>query len=144
MIPFTAPVFRPNVYGILSSDIPNRFIAWGIFALPWKITFSPLVDVHSGFPYSPIDVTQQYVGAPNSKRFPEFFSLDLKAYRTFKIPYLKGKSGKGHHFRLGAYTLNVTNHGNYNAVYNNVASPDFGKFAGFLYRHEGMTLDFVD
>jgi hypothetical protein len=144
MIPFTAPVFRPNVYGVLSSDIPNRFIAWGIFALPWKITFSPLVDVHSGFPYSPIDVTQQYVGAPNSKRFPEFFSLDLKAYRTFKIPYLKGKSGKGHHFRLGAYTLNLTNHGNYNAVYNNVASPDFGKFAGFLYRHEGMTLDFVD
>jgi hypothetical protein len=144
MIPFTAPVFRPDVYGILSSDIPNRFIAWGIFSLPWKITFSPLVDVHTGFPYSPVNVTQQYVGAPNSMRFPEFFSLDLKAYRTFKIPFLKGKSGKGHHFRLGAYTLNLTNHKNYNAVYNNVASPDFGKFAGFLYRHEGMTLDFVD
>ena len=112
--------------------------------MPWKITFSPLVDVHSGFPYSPVDVTQQYVGAPNGQRFPEFFSLDLKAYRTFQIPFLKGKSGKGHHFRLGAYTLNVTNHGNYNAVYNNVASPDFGKFVGFLYRHEGMTLDFVD
>jgi len=144
MIPFAAPVIRPDVYGILSSDIPNRMIAWGILALPWKITFSPLVDIHSGFPYSPVDVTQQYVGTPNGRRFPEFFSLDLKAYRAFRIPFLKGKGGKGHHFRLGAYTLNVTNHGNYSTVYNNVASPDFGKFVGFLYRHEGMTLDFVD
>ncbi len=144
MIPFAAPVFRPNVYGILGSDIPNRFVAWGIFALPWKITFSPLVDVHSGFPWSPIDVTQQYVGTPNGQRFPTFFSLDLKAYRTFRIPFWKGKKGKDHHFRLGGYSLNVTNHGNFSTVYNNVASPGYGKFAGFLYRHEGMTLDFVD
>ena len=50
MTPFAAPVFRPNVYGILASDIPSRFVAWGIFALPAKITLSPLVDVHSGFP----------------------------------------------------------------------------------------------
>jgi len=144
MIPFAAPVYRPNVYGILTSDIPNRFVAWGILALPWKITLSPLVDVHSGFPWSPVDVTQQYVGTPNSRRFPEFFSLDLKAYRTFRIPLLKGKHGNGHHFRLGAYTLNVTDHGNFSTVYNNVTSPDFGKFVGFLYRHEGMTLDFID
>ena len=143
-IPFAAPVFRPDVYGVLASDIPNRFVAWGIFALPWKITFSPLVDVHSGFPWSPIDVTQQYVGTPNAQRLPTFFSLDLKAYRTFRIPFWKGKNGKDHHFRLGAYSINVTNHGNFSTVYNNVTSPDYGKFVGFLYRHEGMTLDFVD
>jgi hypothetical protein len=144
MIPFAAPVFRPDVYGILASDIPNRFISWGIFALPWKITFSPLVDVHSGFPYSSVDVTQQYVGTPNGQRFPTFFSLDFKAYRTFRIPFWKGKNGKDHHFRLGAYSLNITNHGNFSTVFNNVASPDFSNFVGLLYRHEGMTLDFVD
>ena len=143
-IPFAAPVIRPNVYGILPSDIPNRFIIWGIFAAPWKITFSPLLDVHSGFPYSAVDATQQYVGTPNGQRFPEFLSLDLKAYRQFRIPFLKSKSGKTHHIRLGVYTLNVTNHGNFNAVYNNVTSPDFGRFVGFLYRHEGLILDFVD
>src|SRR6266852_3039397 len=87
-IPFAAPVIRPNVYGILSSDIPNRVVGWGIFALPWKLTFSPLVDVHSGFPYSPIDVQQQYVGTPNGKRFPEYFSLDMKLYRQFRVPFL--------------------------------------------------------
>jgi hypothetical protein len=144
MIPFAAPVFRPNVYGILASDIPNRLITWGIFALPWKFIFSPLLDVHSGFPYSSIDVAQQYVGTPNGQRFPTFFSLDFKAYRTFRIPFWKSKNGKDHHFRLGAYSLNLTNHGNFSTVYNNVASPDFGKFVGLIYRHEGMTLDFVD
>src|SRR5208283_3691993 len=77
-IPFAGPVIRPDVYGMLSSDIPNRFIGWGIFALPWKVTFSPLVDVHSGYPYSAVDVGQQYVGTPNGLRFPTFFSLDLK------------------------------------------------------------------
>lgn len=34
LIPFAAPVIRPDVYGILPSDIPNRFVTWGIFALP--------------------------------------------------------------------------------------------------------------
>lgn len=143
-IPFAPPVIRPDVYSILPSDVPNRLIAWGIFALPWNLTFSPLVDVHSGYPYSPIDVQQQYVGTPNGQRFPQFFSLDLKLYRLFRVPFLKGKNGKGHHIRLGVYTLNITNHGNFNAVYNNVTSPKFGQFVGFLYRHEGTIIDFVD
>jgi hypothetical protein len=143
-IPFAAPVIRPDLYGILPSDIPNRFVAWGIFALRWKLTFSPLVDVHSGFPYSPIDVRQQYVGIPNGQRFPEFFSLDLKLYRQFRVPFLGNRGGKTHHVRLGVYVLNLTNHGNFNAVYNNVTSPNFGQFAGFLYRHEGAIIDFVD
>src|ERR1700722_2550374 len=143
-IPFAAPVIRPNEYGILPSDIPNRVVGWGIFALPWKLTFSPLVDVHSGFPYSPLDVQQQYVGTPNGKRFPEYFSLDMKLYRQFRVPLLGNRGGKVHHVRLGVYTLNVTNHGNFNAVFNNVASPNFGQFVGFLYRHEGAVIDFVD
>jgi len=143
-IPFSAPVFRPDVYGTLSADIPNRIIAWGIFAIPWKCTFSPLVDWHTGYPYSAIDVQQQYVGTPNGRRFPDFFSLDLKIYRDFRIPFVKGKNGNGHHFRLGMYTLNVTDHGNYSTVYNNVASPNFGRFVGWLYRHEGLIIDFVD
>lgn len=144
LIPFAAPVVRSDVYGILPSDIPNRVVAYGIFAIPWKMTFSPLADFHSGYPYSPIDEFQQYVGPPNSRRFPTYFSLDLKVYREFRVPFLGNRGGKSHHIRLGAYTLNVTDHGNYNAVYNNVTSPLYGRFVGFLYRHEGMILDFVD
>ena len=45
LIPFAQPVIRPNVYGILPNDVPHRFVTWGIFALPWKMTFSPLINV---------------------------------------------------------------------------------------------------
>jgi len=143
-IPFAAPVVRPAVYGILPSDIPNRLVGYGIFAIPWKMTFSPLLDVHTGFAYSSIDERQQYVGTPNDQRFPTYLSLDLKVYREFRVPFVGKRSGKVHHVRFGVYTLNVTDHQNFSTVYNNVASPYYGRFVGFLYRHEGMLLDFVD
>ena len=144
MVPFAAPVIRPDVYGILPSDVPQRFVAWGIFSLPWKVTLSALMDVHSGYPYSDIDVLQQYVGTPNGRRYPYYSSLDFKAYRDFRIPLLRGKEGRGHHLRLGIYTLDTLNHKNYTAVYNNVASPNHGNLVGYIYRHEGLVLDLVD
>ena len=146
LIPFEQPVIRPNVYGILPYDIPNRVVAWGIFSLPKKIKFSPIADLHSGQPYSNIDTLQNYVGTPNGQRFATFFTLDIKIYRQFRVPFFgsdHGK-GKGHHMRLGFYSLNVTNHGNFNAVFNNVTAPNFGQFAGFLDRREGAVIDFVD
>src|SRR5437660_4405878 len=146
LIPFEQPVIRANVYGILPYDIPNRCVTWGIVSLPKKIKFSPIVDLHSGQAYSNIDTLQNYVGTPNGRRFATFFTLDVKVYRQFRIPFFgsdHGK-GKGHHVRLGFYSLNLTNYGNYNTVFNNVNSPDFGQFAGFLDRREGAVIDFVD
>src|SRR5215467_12054844 len=143
-VPFAAPVIRPNVYGILPSNIPNRVVAWGILSLPKKFKFSPLADWHSGYPYSNVDVLQNYVGTPNGARFANFFSLDVKFYREFRLPFLSAGSGKVHHIRLGFYSLNVTNHGNFNAVYNNVTAPNFGQFVGFLDRRDGAMIDFVD
>jgi hypothetical protein len=144
LIPFAQPVIRPNVYGILPYDVPNRFVAWGIFSVPWKLTFSPIGDVRTGQPYSNVDALQNYVGTPNGERFATFFSLDLKLYREFRIPFVGTKHGKTHHIRLGVYTLNATNHGNFHDVYNNVTAPNFGQFAGFLDRRDGAIIDFVD
>lgn len=144
LIPFEQPVIRPNVYGILPQDIPNRFVTWGIFAVPWKMTFSPIADVHTGYPYSNIDVQQDYVGTPNGQRFARFFSLDLKLYREFRIPFTGIKGRKAHHLRLGVYTLNTTNHHNFNAIYNNVTAPNFGQFVGFLDRRDGAVIEYVD
>jgi len=144
MIPFLQPVIRPNVYGILPSDVPHRVVSWGVFSLPRKFTFSPILDVHSGYPYSNVDILQNYVGTPNGQRFGTYLSLDVKIYRVFPIPFLGAKSGKIHHMRLGFYSLNVTNHGNFNAVYNNVTAPNFGQFVGFLDRRDGAVIDFVD
>jgi len=144
LIPFAQPVIRPNVYGILPSDVPNRVVTWGIFSLPLKLTLSPIVDVHTGYPYSNVDVLQNYVGTPNGQRFATYFSLDVKIYRVFRIPFLGSRQGKGHHIRLGFYSLNITNHGNFNAVFNNVTAPNFGQFVGFLDRRDGAVIDFLD
>jgi hypothetical protein len=145
-IPFAEPVIRQNVYGILPYDVPNRVITWGIFSLPKQIKFSPIMDVHSGFPYSNIDTLQNYVGTPNGQRFASFFTLDVKVYRQFRVPFFGSEhgKGKGHHVRLGFYSLNVTNHGNFNAVFNNVTAPNFGQFVGFMDRREGAVIDFID
>ena len=87
-------------------------------------------------------------GNTNGQRFATFFTLDVKIYRQFRIPFTgvdrgNGKS-KAHHVRLGFYSLNVTNHGNYNAVFNNVTAPKVGQFVGFMDRREGAVIDFVD
>src|SRR6266481_5202594 len=79
-LPLDQPIIRPNVSGILPSDIPNRVVTWGVFHLPWSLTVSPVVDVHTGFPYSNVDVLQNYAGVPDGSRFPTFFSLDAQAY----------------------------------------------------------------
>ncbi len=144
MIPFAQPVILPNVYGILSNDVPNRFVAWGIIPIPLKLTLSPVADVHTGYPYSNIDVLQNYVGTPNGQRFATYFSLDGKLYREFRIPFLGSKSNKARRMRLGVYVLNFTNHGNFIAVFNNVTAPNFGQFAGFNFRTEGAIIDFGD
>ena len=144
-VPFQRPVIRPNLTGNFTSDVPNRMVSWGVFPLPWKLTLSPVVDVRTGFPYSVIDTLQNYVGAPNSQRFLTFFSLDARLYHEFKVSSLPPMGRfKNHRIRFGVYSLNLTNHGNYLDVYNNVASPYFGHFAGLEHRVDGLVIDLVE
>jgi hypothetical protein len=140
-VPFEQPVIRPNFLAKLPSDIPHRLVTWGRFNTPlWGIFAVPLLDWHSGFPYSNINVLQSYVGAPNSQRFPRFFSLDLKLGREFRLPL----PWLGNHVLRGALTiLNVTNNGNPRDVYSNIASPNFGHFAGFQHRFYETALDIL-
>jgi Carboxypeptidase regulatory-like domain len=143
-VPFEQPVIRPNVSGVLSSDVPHRFVGWGVLPLPWKFSFSPVVDVHSGLPYSAVDVLQNYFGVPNNFRFPTYFSLDIKVYREFplRVPFMGRSSSRK--LRFGIYSIDVTNHQNANAVYNEIASPFFGRFAGFDRRIDGFVIDFMN
>lgn len=142
-IPFEEPVIRPDAVADLNSDVPNRLISWGEFSLPWHLTLSPIVDIHSGFPYSNVGVLQNYVGAPNGQRFPAFFSLDVKVYREFTLPVPFISKLKNHKFRFGVYSINVTDHSNPRDVFSSVASPYFGHFLGFQHRVDGLVIDFV-
>jgi hypothetical protein len=141
-LPFEQPVIRPNVSGILPSDVPNRVVSWGVFHLPLALTVTPVVDVHTGFPYSNVDVVQNYAGVPNGVRFPTFFSLDAQAYRDFHLHMPFTERGRRHKVRVGLYSINLTNHGNFREVYNNVTSPFFGRFTGFQRRVDGFLLSF--
>jgi carboxypeptidase family protein len=141
-IPFEQPVIRSNAYGIRPSDVPNRVVAWGTFHLPLALVFGPVVDVHTGYPYSKLDERQNYVGLPNSQRFPMFFSLDSQLYRDFRIP--PGLHLGSRKIHLGFYVINLTNHGNFSQVYNNVTSPNFGRFTEFERRQTAFLLSVVN
>jgi hypothetical protein len=140
-VPFEQPVIRPNFFASQPSNIPDRFVTWGRFSIPWKIVVSPVLDIHSGFPYSDLDERQRYVGYPNTLHFPTFASLDLEMYKEFRIPFLPWV--RNHTLRGILRVYNVTNHQNPRDVYNNVSSPYFGHFAGFQHRFYDTALSFL-
>lgn len=140
-VPFEQPVIRPNLFADLPSNVPNRLVTWGVFKILWKITASPVLDWHTGFPYSAVDDLQNYVGQPDSYRFPTFAALDLKLSKDFRISFLPWI--KNHKLR-GALTIyNITNHLNPRDVYNSTASPYYGHFAGLQHRMFDTDLDVV-
>jgi hypothetical protein len=140
-LPVQAPVIRPNVYGVLPSDVPNRVLAWGYITLPKKFVFSPVADIHTGFPYSNVDVLQNYVGVPESLRFPIYFSLNVKLSRDFMVRMPFGEKAKRRKINIGVFSLDVTNRLNPHDVFNNVTSPLFGVFAGFPRRLTGIDIN---
>jgi len=143
LVPFAAPVIRPDASGILPSDVPQRVLATGLFRLPRKFVFSPVVDIHSGLPFSKVDVLQDFVGIPDSSRFPRYFSMDARLYREFGLHIPLLNRSKNRKIRIGVYSTDVTNQRNPHDVYNNVTSPIFGEFAGFQKRVNGLVLDLV-
>jgi len=143
-VPFQEAVIRPNQIANLAQDMPNRVVGWGLVSLLGSLRISPVVDIHSGLPYSNVDTLQNYVGAPNTQRFPNFFSLDVKVYRDFQVhlPFLGKRKTKKIRFSL--YTINLTNHSNPLSIYNNIGSSAFGHFVGFQHRVNGFVLDAVN
>jgi len=140
-VPFEQPVIRPNFFASLPSNIPDRFVTWGRFHIPWKIVASPVVDIHTGFPYSAFDEGQNYIGPPASLRFPVFASLDVEMYKEFRIPFIPWV--RNHTLRGILRAYNVTNRQNPRDVYSNIASPYFGHYAGIQHRFYDTALNFL-
>jgi hypothetical protein len=120
---FPVPLIRPNQFGNLPADLPNRFLAWGMLQLPKGFRIAPMVEYRNGFPYIVTDAAQQYVGVPNSNRFPNFFSLDARFSKDFKV-------SPKYTVRLSLSTYNLTDHFNPEAFHGNIADPAFGLFFG--------------
>jgi len=138
-VPFEQPVIQQNLFGTLPTNVPERVVSWAALKLPRKITLSPVIDWHSGFPYSIFDVQQNYVGPPNNRRFPTFTSLDVNVSKDFTVPFLPWV--RHHALRGSVRVFNVTNHSNPRDVYNTLTSPAFLHYAGFQHRSYDLALD---
>lgn len=124
------PVIQPDSQGRLSYDAPNRVVAWGEFKAPLKLTLMPVMDVHTGFPYSVQNSYREYVGPRNSERYPRFASVDLQVLRPVTIPF------HGHHIhaRAGISIFNLFDHFNPRDVQNIQESARFGQFFNDAWR----------
>jgi hypothetical protein len=134
---FPSPLIRQNQFGPLASDAPNRGLFWGVIGLPHKLDFVPILDVHTGFPFSRLDQNWNYIGRRNEAgRFPTFINLDTKLQYPVDFKF------HGHHiqFRAGLSVYDVINHYNPRDVQQYYASPNYGTFynsVGRLFRIDG-------
>ncbi len=117
-----SPLFSPQAGGPLPWDTPNRFLSSGWMPLPWNFALAYSLDWRDGFPFSLLNQNQQLVGAPDSMRFPEYFSLDLQMERRIRV--------FGFMWALRAGFNDITNRSNPSVVNNNVDSPDFLTYSG--------------
>lgn len=113
-------ILQPGGMARLATDAPHRLLAWGTFTLPAGFSIAPAMDWHSGFPYSVVDATQAYVGGPNTRSFPPFFSLDVVLYKSLTIARKRVK--------MNVQLFNATNHFNPRDVYTVLGAPQFGTF----------------
>jgi len=130
---FPAPIIRGNQFTNLSGDLPNRFLAWGVFQLSRTVRAAPVVEYRSGFPYAVTDAAQNYVGVPNRNRYPNFLSVDARLSKDIKV-------NPKYSVRLSVIGFNLTNHFSPEAVHGNIADPKCGLFFG--HRGRRFTADF--
>ena len=134
---FPYPLIRPNQFGTMSSDAPDRGLFWGVIGLPHKLDFIPILDVHTGFPFSKLDQDWNYLGQRNQAgRFPVFVGLDTKFQYPIDFTYRKHRI----QFRAGLSILNVLNYANPRDVQQYAPSPNYGRFynpVGRLWRIDG-------
>ena len=117
-------VIQADARGPLPFDAPNRFLAWGEFVAPWKITVMPVFDLHTGFPYSVVNQTRDFVGPRNEQRFRGFNSVDVQVLKGFNLPF----HGKEHKIKVGLGVFNLFNRFNPRDVQNDLDSFRFGEF----------------
>lgn len=118
-------VIQPNQHARLPFDAPNRFLTWGEFAAPWKLTVAPVLDVHTGFPYSVINQSHEFVGPRNVQQYPRFVSTDVQVLREIPLP-LPGS--KERHALIGGSVFDIFDRSNPRDMQNDIASYRFNEF----------------
>ena len=116
------PVLVGDNFGPMPWDSPHRFLSWAYFPLTKKWALAYMFEWRSGFPFSVENEEGSIIGPVNSRRFPDFFELNLQAER--KLTVLGHRWG----FRFGF--VNLTGSQNPTVVNNNIDSPNFLQYSG--------------
>jgi len=117
---FDAPLLQPGGMSRMAADAPHRWLAWGTVNLPLGLVASPVLEWHSGFPYSTVDSRYLYAGEPNTRAFPAFMSVDVIAYKTLTV---RKRSAD-----VGVQLFNATNHFNPRDVNPVAGAHNYGTF----------------
>ncbi len=117
-------IFSPQAGGPQPWDAPDRLLFWGWLPAPrfprWDVAWSG--EWRSGFPFSVVDQFQRLVGAPNTRRFPDYFSLNLFLERRFGF--------RGYNLAVRGGFEDITGRENPASVDNNIDSPTYLRFSG--------------
>src|SRR5262249_19352983 len=92
------------------------------FLTPGKITVSPALDLHTGFPYAVQNEQREFVGPRDAQRFPTFASVDMQVSKEIRLPVI-GKKAK-----VGVSAFNILNHYNPRDVQTIAESDRFGGY----------------
>jgi hypothetical protein len=134
---FPFPVVRSQITASTKGEIPNRFLLWGTWVLPWRMRFAPHIEYRDGFTWEPVDVLQNYVPFSGYQpRYPRYFSADVRGAKDINV-------GAHHAVRLSMTVRNLTNHTNPLQIHNNIADPQYGIFFGDYGRHYLFDFDFL-
>jgi hypothetical protein len=119
----TTLVFAPQQPGLVSWDVPNRFVSNGWMPAPvWGLFLSYFFEYRTGFPFDVVNEQQQLVGPTNHMRFPDYVSFNIGIEKHFKL--------LGRTWAVRLAVVNATGNANPDSVVNNVDAPDFLTFAG--------------
>ncbi len=120
------PIFSAQSAGPYPWDAPNRFLSWGLLPLLKGFDLGYSMEARNGFPFSVVNDQQQLVEPPGSRRFPNYFTLNVHLEKRFSL--------FGFNWAIRGGFDNITDHENPGVVDNDINSPKFLTFGGFLRR----------
>ena len=117
--------FAPQQGAPLLWDAPNRALSWGTVPTPWwGIDFAYLFEYRTGYPFSVVNQQQFLIGAPDSRRFPDYATINISIEKKFRFgKYL---------FAIRGSVINLTDRQNPNVVVNNIDANQPGVVPAFL------------
>ena len=128
------PIIGANAYAPSSTDVPHRLFGRGRYQPTERWLITGVVDWRTGFPYSPVDASLDFVGPRNTYRYPAWVKADLGVERHFVT--WKWKPW------IGVRVYNAFKSFVPTDVQANITSPNFGSFYNSEYQQIRLQIRF--